>query len=86
MRINARHAAKIMAKRGRISVEEYQISLSGLRYPELKENRLMLSGKSPALLPSAQRLATVMFENRLLTVAPDIKPIFDASYLKDKRP
>lgn len=85
MRKNQRYAAEIMAVREGISVKEFLTSLKGLRYPELKENRLMLTGESPALLPSAQRIADVMLENRLITVAPDIRPIFEGSYLKDIR-
>ena len=86
MKKNRLRAAKIMAKREKISDDEFLTSLNGLRYPDLKENRLMLIGESPSLLPSAQRLAAVMSENRLISLAPDIRTTLDGSYLKGIRP
>ena len=78
---NQHKAAEMLAKRQKISPEQYLISQSGLRYPDILENRQMLTGDAPALLPAAQRLSTFMIENRLITLAPDIRPILNGSYL-----
>jgi NitT/TauT family transport system substrate-binding protein len=83
LRYNQRKAAEILAQRQKISIEQYLISQSGLRYPDVIENRRMLTGDSPALLPAAQRLSTFMLENRLIALAPDIRPILSGSYFKD---
>ncbi len=82
---NQRNAAEMLAKRQKLSTDQYLISQSGLRYPDIIENRLMLTGDSPALLPVAQRLSAFMLENRLITLAPDIRPIVSGSYLKETR-
>jgi NitT/TauT family transport system substrate-binding protein len=79
---NQRNAAEILAKRQKISPRQYLISQRGLRYPDIKENRTMLTGDSPTLLPVAQRLSAFMLENRLIAVAPDVRPILSGSYLK----
>jgi len=85
LRNNKNNAAEMLAKRQKISTEQYLASQSGLRYPDIIENRTMLTGDSPALLPAAQRLSAFMFENRLITQTPDIGPILNGSYLKDMK-
>lgn len=79
-------AAGTMAVREKMSAAEFLASLKGMRFPDLKENRLMLDKESPALLPSAERLATVMFENRLIPLLPDLRPVLDGKYLPETGP
>ena len=85
LRNNQRPAVEVLAKRQKISSEQYLASQRGLRYPDIIENRLMLTGDSPTLLPAAQRLSAFMLKNRLIALAPDIRPILNGSYLKDIR-
>lgn len=83
---NRLQAAGIMAMREKMNAAEFLASLKGMRFPDLKENRLMLDKELPALLPSAERLAAVMFENRLITLTPDIRQVLDGSYLQETGP
>jgi len=83
---NQRPAAEIMAMRERITAEEFLMAQKGLRYPELKENHTMLAGESPSVLASAQRISAVMFENKLIDRAPDIRPALDGAYLRELAP
>lgn len=86
MQTNQLHAAKLMAKREGLNEEEFLKSLSGLKFPDLRENRLMLAGDPPELVPSAKRLADLMLQQRLLRRAPDVNALLDGHYLKDIRP
>lgn len=59
-------ACERMARREGISGPDFEASLKGLHIPDRAENGRLLEGPSPALLPSAERLASVMLQARLL--------------------
>jgi len=82
---NQAQAAKIMSARAGVSAEEFLASLHGLRFPEPDENSRMLTGKVPALLAIAQRLAATMSEAGLMHQSPVVSTTLDGSYLKETK-
>jgi len=79
-------AASLMAQRERLSAGEFQQALQGLRFYDVEENRSMLAGPAPALIPTAQQLGRVMLVNRLIERPPELKGLLDGSFIKDARP
>lgn len=63
---NPSDASEKMARRQQITGREFGESLKGLNIPDRAENRRLLTGSRPALLPVAERLARVMLEHKLL--------------------
>jgi len=80
---NQRPAAEIMAKREGVSADRLLSSFGGLRFPSLEENRAMLDNGPSVLRASAERLAAVMAERKLISSIPDINVLFAAQYLKE---
>lgn len=74
-------AAVIMKRRQGLSPEEIVESYKGLRIPDLADNRRYLSAPSPDIEDAAQRLATLMYDHRLLQRLPDPKGIADDRFL-----
>ena len=74
MKQSALPAAAIMAEREKIGTEEFLLALEGILFPDRAQNHRMLDGPAPTLLGPAQRLATLMVENRLIDRLPPIGP------------
>lgn len=85
-RKESNRAVAIMAQRERLTADDFQKALQGLILPDIKENRSMLAGPAPALIPIAQRLSRVMLDNRLIERSPEVKELFDGSFVKDAKP
>jgi hypothetical protein len=79
-------AAVVMAKREHLSPAQFERALQGLRFYDLEQNRAMLTGPSPGLRRTAQRLGGVMVANRLLERSPDLSDLIDGSYVKGVLP
>jgi NitT/TauT family transport system substrate-binding protein len=73
--------AVIMKRRQGMSPEEIVESYKGLQIPDISENHRYLSAPSPDIEEAAQRLAALMYENRLLRRVPDPKGIADDRFL-----
>lgn len=79
-------AVSLMAKREGLGVREFEQTLRGLRFYDQAENRSLLSGPSPLLNPTAQRLGQVMLSNHLLVRQPDLGRLLDDRFLEDAGP
>lgn len=77
-----RGSAQIMARRERVSADEFVAALDGVRFPDLEENRTLLAGGSTGLVRTAERLQAVMRQSKLLQREVAIAPIFDGSYVR----
>lgn len=86
IRKDRNRAASIMAQREQLSADDFQKSLQGLRLPDMEENRSMLAGPAPALIPTARQLSRVMLANRLIERPTEVKGLFDGSFVKDAGP
>lgn len=69
-------SAKFMAIRERVTTEEFESSLRGLRLPNEQENHELLDLPTPKLLITAERLKTVMKESDLLQGDIPVKTLF----------
>jgi NitT/TauT family transport system substrate-binding protein len=76
-----REAASVIAKRMKINPDQVLVSYQGLRLPSQADNRALLAGRSPQLIPVVQSLAAVMTDQKLLqrpfnpTELPDPRPL-----------
>jgi NitT/TauT family transport system substrate-binding protein len=68
-------AVKFLAAREQVSAAEFETSLQGLRFPDEAENRMLLEGRRPRLLTSAERLKAVMLAAGLLHKNIDVKSL-----------
>ncbi len=83
LRKERNQAASLMARREQLSTDEFQKSLQGLRFYNIEENRSMLAGPAPAIIPTAQQLGRVMIDNRLLKQVPEANGLVDGSFVQD---
>lgn len=74
-------AAKIIAKRLRISADKVPASYEGIALPDLQENIALLAGEHPTLLNSAETLSRVMHEAGLLPRSAELDGLIDARFL-----
>lgn len=74
-------AAKRMAARLGIAPAEVLASYSGLHLPDLKENQLALTGNPPLLQRSANNLASLMLEKKLLKTTFPLENLPDGRFL-----
>jgi NitT/TauT family transport system substrate-binding protein len=75
---HSRNAAiQIMAAREHVSPVEFEAMLHGLHLPDEVENRTLLGGPAPQLLPAATRLQNVMSEAGLLRGVVPVRPMFE---------
>jgi NitT/TauT family transport system substrate-binding protein len=79
-------AASLMAHREGLSPEEFLDSLRGLRFPDIQENRSMLTGPPPALLSVSNQLGTMMLKHRLIERLPETDELFDGRFIGDIKP
>ena len=77
MRKSPHESARLMAIRERVSTEEFESSLRGLRLPNEQENHELLDLPAPKMLITAERLKTVMNESDLLQGDIQIKTLFE---------
>lgn len=75
-----REASTLSAKRLQIGPDQVLVSYQGLRFPDLAENRALLAGRPPQLIPAIQHLTTFMVEQKLL------QRLLDPTGLPDPRP
>jgi NitT/TauT family transport system substrate-binding protein len=76
-------AASRMQKRLKMPPEDVMKSYGGLRLPNRTENRQLLEGHTPDLLPIAQRLRDVMLAKDLLRVPVHLDSLFSAAALPE---
>lgn len=74
-------AAATMTDRLGISAQEVVASYRGLHLPDLEANRRYLEQPNPALGASAERLARLMVEQRLLERPVSVQGLFDDRFL-----
>lgn len=85
-RKDRKRAAALMAQREQLSASEFDQALQGLRFYGIEENRAMLAGPAPALVPAARRLIRIMLASHLLERPPDPEKLVDGSFVKDAKP
>ena len=72
-----------MQKRLKIPPEDVLKSYGGLRLPNRAENRKLLEGRTPDLLPIAKRLRDLMLAKDLLRVPIKLDSLFSAPALTE---
>ncbi len=72
---------RFIAGREGISEAESRASLLGLQFPGLGENRYLLSGTHPGLLPAARRLVENMSEHNLISGKVDLAFVLDGNWV-----
>jgi len=82
IRADSRQAASLMARREQLGADEFQKSLEGLRFYGIEENRSMLAGPAPAIIPTARQLSRVMIDNQLLKRAPEARELIDGRFVE----
>lgn len=73
-------AATRMGKRLGMDQQTYSVSMGGLILPSREENRRLLGGAAPALLPAAQRLAGIMQQEHLITAPANPADAIDPDF------
>lgn len=86
LRKERRRAVVVMARRERLSAEQFGQALGGLRFYDLEENRALLTGSAPGLIPTARRLGEVMLANRLLERSPILTHLLDGTFVENAGP
>lgn len=76
IRRSPHESARFMAIRERVTTEEFESSLRGLRLPNEQENHELLDLPSPKLLITAEQLKTVMSKSDLLQGNIPINSLF----------
>jgi NitT/TauT family transport system substrate-binding protein len=76
LHVNPRDAASRMAARTELRPAEFLESLNGVRFVSRNENQSLLGGPQPTLSATAERLARVMMERRLLYKEVNVKSLF----------
>lgn len=74
-------AAALMAPALGISAQEFTQALKGVRMKSLGDNRALLSGASPGLLPMAQALTALMRDTGLLKTTPHLEGLLAPRFL-----
>ena len=74
-------ASKHMAERLRLEPADVLAAFEGLKFPDLDENITLLSGTRPKLGETAERLANLMLEQKLLSQEIDVSQLFSAEPL-----
>lgn len=67
-------AAAVIARHQKITPEAFNASLQGLELPGLEKNRDFLTGKTPRIRTTLEKLYRVMKEKHLLSLEGDIQP------------
>lgn len=73
---------EFMAKRERVSPEEFKKSLAGIVIPSEIENKKLVEGSDPQLRLAADRLQLFMYEKGLLKNKVDTKKLFYSEQVK----
>jgi len=73
-------AARLMAKRLGVSVDEYHAMAGGIIIPSFEENRRLLWGNPPAITEPARKLSEVMLREKQLTRPVDITAALDSGF------
>jgi NitT/TauT family transport system substrate-binding protein len=73
-------AATKMGKRLGMDQPTYSATMGGLILPSREENRRLLGGNAPALLPPAQRLSGIMQKERLIAAPANPADAIDPSF------
>ncbi|MDH5547051.1 MAG: ABC transporter substrate-binding protein [Gammaproteobacteria bacterium] len=76
-----KQATPIMAKRLKLEASEVVDSYKDLVLPNIEENQKFLHGKSAELHASAEKLATIMTDAKLLQRKPDTSNIINGDFL-----
>ncbi|MBI4666448.1 MAG: ABC transporter substrate-binding protein [Nitrospinae bacterium] len=79
---NPKDAAKRMAARENISPEELLQLLKGIRFPDINENLVMLSGEDPSFRKTVGMLSDIMYTNKILFYRMDPNPLVTSSVIE----
>jgi NitT/TauT family transport system substrate-binding protein len=74
--------ASLMAPREHLSADDFRKALQGLRLPDIDEDRSMLAGPAPALIPPIQQLSRVMQANQLIKRPPELNGLLDGRFVE----
>jgi NitT/TauT family transport system substrate-binding protein len=86
LRLEPTDAARRMAIRQQTTGEQYLAALRGLRIPSREENRTMIGGANPELVPSGRRLMELMLEAKLLRSGLKIEEVLAPAPLEGLPP
>lgn len=81
MRQQPDDAARRISQRLGVTVDEYQQMMQGIVIPDKKENASILGGHSPTIVASANRMAKIMQQERMLQNAVEIEPAIDVDFV-----
>lgn len=81
MQVERSSAVSQMSIRHQITPEIFAVSLSGLRFVGLEENRQLLAALEPGLQQRADALARLMVQRGLLPDVPGLNGVFDSRSL-----
>jgi NitT/TauT family transport system substrate-binding protein len=74
-------ASRHMAERMQLAPSQVLASLQRLRFPDVRENTELMTGAPSKLAITAEQLAEVMFDQKLMQTKIDISPLFSARRL-----
>lgn len=84
MQDNPKAAYSYIASRHKITSQEVEASFDGLKLPDLKENKQLLSGKYPPLQTTLDKLAILMKEGGILISNIDTNGVITPEFLPGK--
>ena len=82
-----KHPGESLAKMARfenISVSSFSDSLSGIRIPDEKENRALLSGESTALISTINKLQDFLYKNKIIKKNVGVSILLTDKFLSEK--
>lgn len=82
IRKDPQRTASLMAPREHLSADDFRQALQGLRLPGIAEDRAMLAGPTPSLIPTIQQLSRVMQANRLIKRPSEVNGLLDGRFVE----
>jgi NitT/TauT family transport system substrate-binding protein len=79
---NPDDAARLMALREKVTPQEFQLSLKGIRLPDREENLRLLGDGEDNLAQRLERLSRVMLKNKLLHDEVETDKLIVSSFVK----
>lgn len=83
MRDKPQEAARLMAPRLRLSVEEVISAFEGIRIPDVVHNQRWLGGHTPNLIKAARTVGDILLQSHLLRSPPTLSALCDPAFLPE---